>query len=169
MSDVVILEHGELEVANLLAMLRQTNTSGAGVVEQKRAPDKSGFELNFLGVIAEIAFARLANIYPDMTTNPRAGGIDAILNGWRVDIKGTAKIDGDLMVKDTAKDRYYANPESPRVPNLYVMAVVTGNVVTFHGAITAAEVFSAHPLKNKGRGLNYYVTQSKLHPLSNYL
>lgn len=50
------------------------------------------------GTEAELAFCRLANVYPNLETE-RPGSVDCVVNGRTVDIKWTPRLDGSLVLK----------------------------------------------------------------------
>ena len=51
-----------------------------------------------MGVIGEIAFAALFNVYPDFTTQPRKGGCDCLYRGEPVDVKTCKFGKTDLII-----------------------------------------------------------------------
>lgn len=73
--------------------------------------------------LAELAFAKCFNIYPDLSMYNRSGGYDAMLGKWRVDVKATHLKTGQLLVR--MKD----NPDV----DVYVLAIIGESDVTFPG------------------------------------
>jgi hypothetical protein len=80
-----------------------------------------------VGIYGELAFARYANVYPDLSVHLRAGSADAQWLGWSVDVKSTRNAAGPLWV------------DARKRPDLYVLALVEGTTVTLAGWMPASE------------------------------
>jgi len=94
----VELTGAERELAALVGYMRNDANRACGV-DDRRASDRN---IDAQGVAAELAFARVANVYPDLTTNIRAGGVDCVLpSGLTVDVKSTERPDGNLIAAAT--------------------------------------------------------------------
>jgi hypothetical protein len=97
MSTTVVLSEAEVFLAGSLIALRQSINRQAGVVNQK-AGKQDPITTEQVGVYGELAFAKWANVYPDLTTHLRKGSADATFRGWTVDVKSTRNPHGDLWV-----------------------------------------------------------------------
>ena len=111
------------------------------------------FDLDFIGAVAEVAFGKWKNIFPDLSINPRKGSFDALVSGKRVDIKATRRENGRLLAT-TGKEQNAAD--------LYVLAVVDGATVDFVGYATATELLSDETLIDLGHGKTHALTQDRL-------
>lgn len=90
----IILTDAERRVAELIGRMRKLEDRAAGIVDLRVAEG----EIDIPAMGAEIAFARLAGVYPDLSTTPRAGGFDMRLpSGLTVDVKHTIRTDGNLI------------------------------------------------------------------------
>ena len=77
----------ELRLVEFVSNCRYLNNRKAGVTDALYA-DASPMVMERRGFGAEVAFAKLLNTYPDLTTEPRSGGHDCVLpSGVRVDVK----------------------------------------------------------------------------------
>ena len=88
MSETVVLSEAEVFLAGSLIALRQSINRQAGIVNQK-AGKQDPITTEQVGVYGELAFAKWANVYPDLTTHLRKGSADARFRGWTVDVKAT--------------------------------------------------------------------------------
>ena len=92
--DTISLHSSEQRLAEYMA--RACAKSNSHLEEKMRATsniqihDRNGFG-------AELAFGRLFNRYPDLSIRPRSGGSDFILDGYTIDVKCTARPEGQLI------------------------------------------------------------------------
>lgn len=150
----ITLDAGEMAVASVLAAMRHGINRGHQVKNSKVGP-QSDYETDLDGLVAEIAFCRWKNICPDMTVKPRAGGADCIVDGRKVDIKATRRKDGRLLavVSKSVSD-----------VELYVLAIVNNNEVTFAGWASAKELLQPTNIIDLGHGPTYAMDQADLRP-----
>ena len=151
---VLTLDEGEQRVARGLGKLRAEANRTAGVVDQKRSAS-SGVEIDIDGIGAELAFAKLMNVYPDLGISPRQGSADAELAGVRIDVKTTRHPHG----------RLFAMPHKTGI-DLWVLVVGVFPTYEIKGVYDTKRLFVAERLRNLGRGDNYVVEQSDLEPLT---
>lgn len=151
----VELTDAEVMVAKMLGGLRSIVGRTAGVTDRKVA-DMSGLAIDEDGMIAEYAFCKHFNIFPDIVPGPRSGSYDCIYNGKRVDVKSTRYQSGRLLA--TLKD----NPDV----DVYVLAIVEDNKVSFPGYATKSRLCSDENKVDLGRGVGYALEQSKLSPFA---
>ncbi len=106
--------------------------------------------LNFTG--AELAFAKLFNVYMDFTRRFR--WYDVLLPGGKtVDIKHTDQDSGRLLVRAD---------ERKKVPDLFVLMVGEFPTFEFRGAIPGNVLVRRENLRDLGHGPCYVAEQSRL-------
>lgn len=113
MSRVTIeLNETEIKLAKYIGAERNKLDFAAGLTPHKNSPGwKSGEpdiayfrSMHQKGYMAELAVARVLNVYPDLSTEPRSGGYDLITpTGTRIDVKWTAG-DGHKLLVNLEKD-----------------------------------------------------------------
>jgi hypothetical protein len=126
MTPRIELSPGELAVAQVIASLRQAVNREAGRVNLKAGP-QDPMITELVGIYGEVAFARWANVFPDLSVHLRAGSFDATWLGWSVDVKSSRNASGPLWV------------DSRKRPDVYVLALVEGTTVTLAGWMPAGE------------------------------
>jgi len=141
----------EVTVCQMLGRMRSLIARNSGVKDAKIG-DQDGAEADVLGVMAEYAFAKKFNTFPDLGLTPRSGSADGVLNGKRYDIKSTTYKTGRLL--STMK----VNPDV----DIYVLAVVDGNEVDLVGWAKKEELIKDENIVNLGHGKGYALTQDKL-------
>lgn len=149
----VVLDPGEIAAARVLATLRQTINRASAIRDQRRDKVKSGADIDYVGMLAEIAWAKKFNSYPDLSISPRAGSADAIFNGKRIDIKATDRKNGRLLA---------TTGKAAGVADIYVLAIVDDMAVDFVGYALAGELINHKTIKNLGHGNTYALEQSQL-------
>jgi hypothetical protein len=149
----VELTDAEMLVVKMLGGMRSIVGRAAGV-EDKKVASLSGLTIDEDGMVAEYAFCKRYNIFPDIVPGPRSGSYDCLYNGKRVDIKSTRYKDGRLLA--TLKD----NPDV----DVYVLGIVDSNTVTFPGYATKPQLCREENKTDLGRGVGYALTQDKLTP-----
>jgi len=100
---IVTLSHFEIQVAkNLVRMIYESNKKGnqrlTGTVDKSRPKEETAYE----GFCAELAFCKLANIYPDISIHQEINKVDCTYLGNSIDVKQTPYQDrGHLIIKQT--------------------------------------------------------------------
>ena len=84
----------EARLARHLSAARTAWHQRRGTDAATFAPGREALEIS--GVEAELVFARLANVYPNLETE-RPGGADCVVGGRAVDVKWS--LTGNLLVK----------------------------------------------------------------------
>ena len=152
----VILDPGEMAVAQHVASLRRCVNQAVGITDRRRDGRQHAIALDMLGAISELAFCKAFGAYPDLTVQPRKGGADVVLKGkYRWDVKATDRPNGRLLAttdKDLGDADYYA------------LAVVNGNAVDFVGYASAAELLHPGTVIDLGHGPTYALDQAALRP-----
>lgn len=148
----VTLDVGEMTVAQMLASMRFAVNRANGVQNARVGP-QSFYQMEMDGIVAELAFCKWRNVCPDMTIVPRSGGADCVVDGKTIDVKATRRQDGKLLCV-TGK----------AVPNaeIYVLAIVNDNAVSFPGWAFADELMKPENITNLGHGPTYALDQSQL-------
>ena len=132
----------------------RTITARAANVRDARMGDLSGLQMDEDGMIGEYAFCKKMNIFPDLIPGPRSGSYDCILNGRRIDVKSTRWSDGRLLATLKNNDDV----------DIYVLAIIDGNVVKFPGFALKRELCIPENEVQLGHGIGYGMTQNMLRP-----
>lgn len=148
----VTLDFGEMAVVSVLAAMRQA-VNRSSQVENRRIGPQSDYQTEVDGLVAELAFCKWKNICPDMTTSPRSGGADCVVNGWSVDVKATRRQDGRLLA---------VMSKNAASADIYVLAVVNDNSARFAGWAFTHELIDEKNKIDLGHGDTYALEQSKL-------
>jgi len=148
---VIILTEAEQRLARYLAQERPRRNRAAGVKDQLSGGDAEAVELD--GVGAELAFCRLMNVYPDLTTEPRKGGGDCVVNGVTVDVKTTRYNNGQLIVKEKVPKNH---------ATVYALMVGRFPEYDYRGCALARDVLRPERLMKLGAGKVYAVDQEDL-------
>lgn len=146
------LSASEMAVVQILASMRHAMNRGHAVGNARIGP-QSDYQTDLDGLVAEFAFCKWKNIWPDMSVSPRAGGADCTFNGRTIDVKATRRVDGRLLAT-TSKSVEHAS--------IYVLAIVKDNLVTFAGWAFAKELLDEFNLTDLGHGPTYALDQSQL-------
>jgi len=149
---LVELDAGEMAVAQSVAAMRNGINRATNVANSRVGP-QSDYQTDLDGLVAEIAWAKWKNCYPDLTVSPRSGGADAIVGRYRVDVKATRKERGRLLARPS---------KEIGDADIYVLAVVDQNRVTFRGWAFANELIHAQNLTDLGHGPTYALEQERL-------
>lgn len=149
------LSPSELATCQTLGVMRHLSARGGNVVDRQKG-DQSKSQIDIDGVIAEYAFARLANLCPDLTASPRKGGADLVTRtGRTVDVKSTRHANGKLLGDLKKRD-------GEEACDLYVLMIVDDESATFAGWATHQELFRAENLTDLGHGQVYALPQERL-------
>ena len=138
-------------LASILGGFRSLTARNSGVHDAKIGP-QSGLNADIDGILGELAFCKVFNVFPDIGLKPRSGSPDAILKDKRVDVKTTRYKTGHLAA--TLK----GNPDV----DIYVLAIIDDVKVEFRGYALASELLSEDKIKDLGHGKGYAMEQSEL-------
>jgi hypothetical protein len=150
---IVELKQDELTVCEVIGRLRSLISKCSNLKDTKMGA-QNGMESDVMGVIAEYAFAKCFNTFPDFGLTPRSGSCDGVYKNYRYDIKSTKYKNGQLL--STLK----VNKDV----DLYVLAIVDNNSVNFVGYVLKDELIKKENIKDLGRGLGYCLEQTNLRP-----
>lgn len=154
---IVELNPSEMGVAHFMSTMRRCINQSMNVVDRRLDKNHQAIELEMTGMVAEMAWGKATNTYPDFGIKPRSGSIDSVIDGLRIDIKATTRIDGRLL----ATPKKVSNPA-----DIYVLAIVRENIVNFVGYADAQELLNPSTLTDLGHGPTHALPQTKLRPLT---
>ena len=155
---IVELSPSEILVCQCIGRMRSLIARSANVKDQK-AGEQDGNNADVMGFMAEYAFAKHFNVFPDIGLTPRSGSCDGKipLKDFRVvsyDIKSTHIRNGRLLA--TKK----VNPDV----DMYVLCIVTDNQVDIKGYVKKESFIKPENLKTIGKVESYCLEQSQLQP-----
>jgi len=136
---IIKLNESEVHFLRTIASTRSFFSRRRGVVDQKFASDKSGFEIDFDVCLSEYAFCKWHNINFSLSFgDDTAGQPDCIYKNLTIDIKSTRLKNGRLVVK--------LNP----IPvDMYVLAIVQDDyTIFFPGYINAKGHYNKDGVSN---------------------
>ncbi len=150
---IVEMNPAEASIAHTLAVMRNAANRGHGVKDQQMG-DQDPIEIDRDGILAEMAFGKAFNLWPDLSITPRHGGADLVgKNGKRIDVKATRYKSGRLLI--------HAGKEQGDV-DVYVLAIVEKNTVRLVGYIDSSEALEESNLGDVGHGKTYVIEQDRL-------
>jgi hypothetical protein len=152
---IVHMSPPETAIALMLAVMRNT-TARQNSVTDKQMGKQDPIEIDRDGILAEMAFGKQFNLYPDLSVYPRKGGADLIThNNLKVDVKATRYKNGRLLIHVD---------KSVQEVHIYALAVVDGDTVDLIGYIKSIDAMQEKNLKDLGHGVGYAIDQSSLTP-----
>ena len=141
-------------VCKLGAKMRYNASRSANVYNAKIGP-QSNEETDLLGLGGELAVAKWLNVYPDLTSYARQGGVDLTSNtGKRIDVKTTKYATGKLLAKINTP---YLDID------VFVLVTTVYPVFTVCGWATKEELIHSDTVANLGHGDTHCLDQDKLH------
>lgn len=157
----------EWRLAHKLAQARTAQDKKHGYYRKSgsRAVDES--LQDFIGVMGELAYHKLADRYYDPCQDPRvkAGTPDTIIETpvgiYECDIKTSARLDSWLNVSEEAKHHW----------DIYILMVIdmTKRVAHYRGYVFGSDIikskrlFKPRPIDGMQRAKFYYMKQEQLH------
>jgi len=149
------LTEAEYNLCQILGRMRSLISRGTGVKDAKMGK-QDGSEADVMGAVAEYAFAKKFNCFPDFAPEARSGSYDGILKGNRYDIKSSQYPNARLL--STMK----VNPDV----DFYVLAIVDGRSVDIKGWAWKRDLIKEENIKDLGHGKGYCLDQSRLKPFN---
>jgi len=147
----VTLTQEEMNIVRILGELRSSMSRSHGVKNNK-VSNLADHEIDIDGVMSELAFCKHHNIYFDPTINPRSSTYDCLYKGKRIDIKSTRHQNGRLI------KHIKHNPDV----DVFVLAIIKDNTVTFPGYCTANNLYKPENIKKIGYDDTYVIENDKL-------
>ena len=148
------LRPDEITVCEMIGRMRSLIARNAGVKDAKMGKH-DGMSADVDGVMAEYAFAKQFNVFPDIGLSPRSGSFDGRYKGYRYDIKSTRYKTGKLL--STLK----ANPDV----DMYILAIIDGSTINLAGWAFKDELIQESNIKDLGHGKGYVMNQEDLRSL----
>lgn len=148
----VELNSQEVLLAHQLAVARNNSCRTNGISD-KQMGKQDPIQIDWDGALAELACGKVLNCYPDLSISPRKGGVDLISKGKRIDVKATRYKDGNLAIHID---------KSPEDVDIYILAVVEGNIVHIKGYIKSIDAIKTENISDLGHGKSYVIPQSRL-------
>jgi hypothetical protein len=132
----------------------RNTTARQNNVADKQMGKQDPIQIDRDGILAEMAFGKQFNLYPDLSVYPRKGGADLIThNGMKIDVKATRYKSGRLLI--------HIDKPVEEV-DIYVLGIVDGDDVDLVGYIKSAEAIQPQNLNDLGHGSGYVIEQSNL-------
>lgn len=157
MKSIILTDH-DMMVCRVIGNMR-TMCARSNNVNDAQIGKQDSWITDEIGIIGEYAFCKLHNIFFDCSVYPRSGSYDCVLKGKRIDIKTTTLQHGQLIA---------VNKVNPDI-DVFALALVDGNKVTFPGFMLAREFYMEENLKvlSGASQASYVVPQSKLRKWAN--
>ena len=150
---MIQMSPAESAIALMVAVMRNTTARQNGVGD-KQMGGQDPIQIDRDGIIAEMAFGKQFNLYPDLSTYPRKSGADLITKtGLKVDVKATRYKTGRLLI--------HVDKPVTEV-DIYVLGIVDGDTVDFIGYVRSEDAIQAQNLKDLGHGVCYVIEQDAL-------
>ena len=156
-TSVISLNQAEQKLAQFIAKERHRHNRLNGITNRRMGP-QSDEQTDLEGMAAEIAFAKYANVYPDLDTDGDEHPVhDAMLyDGKLVDVKSTTYPTGRLIV---------APWKDVDAVDVYVLVVGTFPTYRIAGAMESYRLMRSHRMKDLGHGKVFVATQDELKPI----
>jgi hypothetical protein len=154
---MITLNTAEQRLAKFVAKERHRHNRLNGITNRRMGP-QSDEQTDLEGISAEIAFAKYANVYPDLDTDSATHPThDAVLHdGKLVDVKSTTYPTGRLIV---------APWKDVDAVDAYVLVIGTFPNYRIAGAIEGYRLMRSHRMKDLGHGKVFVATQEELKPI----
>lgn len=151
---IITLNEMEVRLAKSIAKLRYESNRNSGVPNQKIGP-QDNWTTDLDGAAAEIAVAKLINVYPDLSISVRHGGYDLITSkGNRIDVKQTSYKNGRLICRSDRPDNNV---------DIYILCIGTVPIFNVRGWAWKHELVRKENLTDLGRAVAFALSQDKLH------
>lgn len=146
------LNDNEQMLARHIARRRFEVSRERGLRDGKRG-DMTNEEVDLEGIAAELAFCKLANVYPDLNLD-HTNQVDALTrDGKSVDVKATRREDGQLLaVKWKSSDKV----------DFFVLMIGTFPKYRCAGFMPSTDLLRSERETNLGRGPVYAAAQDEL-------
>lgn len=139
-------------ICQMIGRMRNIVNKTCGIKDTKISPDTND-NIDVQGFLAEYAFCKHFNLFPDFDVTPRSGSYDAFYKGYRYDIKSTQHKNGRLIA--TTK----VNPDV----DIYILAIIDDTEIDFIGYAFKEELIRPENITNLGYGDTYLLERNKLH------
>jgi hypothetical protein len=155
----ITLNDAELMFVLAIANRRCGNNEENNVATKRRNPRKSELQLHIDGFGAELACAKLFNVFPDTEVHCRSSKNDdgdlVLPSGKRIDVKFAAYERGLLLVPTWQQTKV----------DFYVLITGKSPTYTYRGAISKEELIRKGKIVDLGHGPNYGAEQKELYEI----
>jgi hypothetical protein len=148
----VVLSDAEQRLAKYLAKQRYENARRKGLPDRKMG-DQSNELTDLEGIASEIAFCKLANVYPDLDLDHTKAEDCYLRDGRSVDIKSTTYESGRLLA---------VRWKDAKAVDVFVLMVGRFPKYRCAGFLPSAELLDDKRLTNLGHGEGYAANQNEL-------
>lgn len=148
----VLMDESECRIALHLAKCRNSVCRSNNIVD-KQMGDQDAIQIDYDGMLAELAVAKQFNVYPDLSISPRHGGADLTLRGLKADVKASRYKKAHLCIH---KDK------DPKAVDMYILTIVDGQSVEIVGFIESKDAIRDENLGDLGHGEGYVIPQERL-------
>ena len=148
---IIPITHELQMFSQIIGSIRTTVNRRGGTADQKMGP-QNGMQSDIDGVLAELAFCKYFNVWPDLTIGGRRGSFDCMVDGKRVDVKSTRVASGRLLATMKQTDDI----------DYYVLAIIGAKEINFPGYINFEDLRREENIVNLGWGNGYGVEQHQL-------
>lgn len=148
----ITLKPSEYALAVQLSSIREFVNRDFGVNDRQMGKD-DGFQIAIDGMVAEIAVCKHFNVCPDLSFEPRSGGIDCIIKEKKIDVKSTK------FGKETV---YIPEWKSKNNVDIYVYCYVNFRSVEILGWFSKKDIFKESNLEPSPKaGVKHHVLKLK--------
>lgn len=149
---IVTLDAAEQRIVQWIAAQRTRINRESGVTNARVGP-QSDEVTDLDGFGAEMAFAKMHNVYPDFTVTVRRGSEDCMRYGQTLDVKCTRYPNGKLIALKRKVEL---------ATDCYALMICEWPTFRFAGFATAAALLQDFRLKDLGHGPTYSMEQLEL-------
>lgn len=150
---IVIMTETEKRIAQFIAKCRDAECRSNNVTD-KQVGNQDPVQIEYDGILSEMAVAKKFNVYPDFTTQIRKGGYDLLVKGLRADVKST-RYENVIMVIHLGKD--------PNACDIYISTRIdTDDNVEILGFIESKRAITPENIGDLGHGECYVIKSERL-------
>jgi hypothetical protein len=153
----IVLTEIEIALARLASDAITQYSESHNYDNTKKRDERSSNELFYQGFGAELAVAKVLNIYPDMSSD--YSEYDLLWEGKTINVKSTKYPNGRLLIPEF----------QGRTADWYIL--VTGEMPEYiiRGVAHADEVFRKENIGDLGKGKSYIMEQNELMTMEDWL
>jgi hypothetical protein len=143
----------ERRIAQFIAKCRDAACRSNNVTDKQQG-NQDPSQIEYDGILSEMAVAKKLNLYPDFTTQVRKGGYDLLWGDKRVDVKSTRYNNVILCISIT---------KPVDACDLYISTrITTDDNVEMIGCIESDKAIHADNVGDLGHGKCYVIDVGKL-------
>jgi hypothetical protein len=150
---IVNLTEFEYSLCTQMAVIRDASNRNNGVQDQMIDKKQGKFAIELQGLMGELAFAKWANLYPNLDVKPQSQTTDVVYKGWKCDIKATKHPKGRLIIPLN---------KTKESSDVYILGIISELSVDFVGYCLAEEVMQDANIKDLGKGPCYCLDKDQL-------